>query len=93
LAEFMDPATALARTVRDDDVPVMLRYKALQALAHPPLDLLRELLVRTKHREKPVPKKLVALASLKYAEECQRRDVRLERRRRHGGSKGKALGI
>jgi hypothetical protein len=39
MAEFVDPATALARTVRDQDVPVMLRYKALQALAHPPLDL------------------------------------------------------
>ena len=80
--EFMLPETALTRTVADEDVPVMLRYKALQALPHPSLDLLRSLIVRKRSRKKPVPRKLVALASLRYAEECKRRDARLAMKKR-----------
>ena len=89
----MLPETALARTVRDEDVPVMLRFKALQAREHPSLDLLRGLLVRSHSRKNPVPKRLVALALIRYAQECKRRAARLAMKKQRVAPAGNALGV
>ena len=75
----MDPQTALARTVEDEKVPLMLRYRALQELEQPSLSLLRRLLVPSANR-KTIPAKLRALASLKYAAAIRAQNARRERR-------------
>lgn len=77
----MRPETALARTVEDEGLSVPLRYKALEQLEHPPMELLRRLLVRSKKRQTVPPNRLVALASLKYAVEIKRKNARREFKR------------
>ena len=88
---WMKPECALLRLVEDDAAPIMARVRALQQVDHPPLELLRRLLVETKTRTKPIPSKLKAVATLKYAQEMQLRKIR----RHHKDSKAppNALGI
>ena len=87
MAKFMSPETALARTVEDEKAPIMARYRALQQLAHPSLNMLRRLLVQHKegskasknaNRKKPVPPRILALAALRYAEEIKLQNFRRE---------------
>ena len=67
---FMKADSALLRVVIDDACPVMARVNALKQVQHPPLIVLRSLIVETETpRLKPVPVKLKTLAALKYAEE------------------------
>jgi histidine ammonia-lyase len=89
MAKFMSPETVLARTVEDEKAPIMARYRALQQLAHPSLDMLRRLLVQhndgskasqAAKRKKPVPARIRALASLKYAAEIKAQNFRREQR-------------
>ncbi len=82
----MKPETALARTVEDERLSALVRYKALEQLEHPPMELLRRLLVRSKKRKKPLPGRLVALASLKYAIAVRRKNARRELNRTHHGA-------
>jgi hypothetical protein len=91
MPKFMLPETALSRLVEDDSAPIGARVKALEQLKHPALCMLRRLLVSTSKRTKPVPSKLLAVATLKYAQEVQLRKIR-------GAMKGRkhetnALGI
>ncbi len=86
----MRPETALARTVDDETLSASVRCKALEKLEHPPLELLRRLLVRSKKR-KQQPSRLVALASLKYAIEIKRKNARRELKKTWHGHN--ALGI
>jgi hypothetical protein len=51
----MRPETALARTVEDGTLSAMVRCKALEKLEHPPLEVLRRLLVRSNKRKTPLP--------------------------------------
>lgn len=76
MAEFMAPETALSRLVEDDAAPIGARVRALRELQHPSLKMLRRLLVDTKKRERPVPAKVRALATLRYAEEMRLQNVR-----------------
>ena len=76
MPKFMQPETALARLV-EDNAPVRARVKALEQLTHPPLCLLRRLLVDTSKRTKPVPSKVMAVAALKYAHEIQLKKIRM----------------
>jgi hypothetical protein len=71
MPKFMLPETALCRVVEDPAAPIRARVQALQQLAHPPLCMLRRLLVDTSKRKKPVPSKLLAAAALKYAYEVR----------------------
>jgi hypothetical protein len=94
MSKFMNPDTALKRLVEDDAAPVGSRVRALRQLAHPPLCLLRRLLVDTAKRTKPVPSRLLAIAALKYAFEVEVR--KLKRKGGHKLGKGdepNALGI
>jgi hypothetical protein len=76
MAEFMAPETALSRLVEDDAAPIGARVRALHELRHPSLKMLRRLLVDTKKRKRPVPAKVRALATLRYAEEMRLQNVR-----------------
>jgi hypothetical protein len=91
----MSPKTALARLVEDDGAPVGSRVRALRQLEHPPLILLRRLLVDTAKRTIPVPSRLKAIATLKFATEVQlrkhRKAAKIEPRRKNNGAN--ALGI
>ncbi len=91
----MLPETALARLVEDADAPIMARCEALRQLAHPPLCLLRHLLVDTAKRSKPVPAKLKAIAALAYVRELQLRKIRPAKGARKAAQDGEpnALGI
>ena len=95
MPKFMSVSTALARLVEDDGAPVMSRCKALQQLAHPPLSLLRRLLVDTAKRTIPVPSRLRAIAALKFAHEVQFRKIKAAQggRRQKQESSTNALGI
>jgi hypothetical protein len=73
MPKFMSPETALRRLVEDTAAPVLARCEALRQLAHPPLCLLRRLLVDTSKRAEPVPARLRAIAALAYAREVQLR--------------------
>ena len=92
MSKFMKPETALARTVEDEKASTLARYKALEKLLHPPMELLRRLLVDSKKRNKPVPHRLRALASFKYAVEVQHKNARRERKRTRPIG-GNALGL
>ena len=80
---FMLPEEALARVVADDKAPIKSRVTALEMIEHPPLELLRMLLVRetpnrrkqdkTRPMRKSVPSKLQAVAAIKYAREMRLR--------------------
>jgi hypothetical protein len=76
MPKFMKVSTALARLVEDDAAPVGARVRALRQLDHPPLVLLRRLLVDTAKRAIPVPPRVKAVAALKYAHEVQLRKIR-----------------
>jgi hypothetical protein len=80
MAEFMAPETALSRLVEDDAAPLGARMRALRELPHPSLKMLRRLLVNSKKRKRPVPAKVRALATLRYAEEMRLQNVRREMR-------------
>jgi hypothetical protein len=88
MPKYMKPDTALARLVEDDGAPVGLRVRALRALNHPTLVLLRRLLVDTATRTVPVPSRLKAIAALKFASEVEFRKVRA----RKGGPDGRRNG-
>ena len=92
MPKFMKPETALARLAEDEDAPMGTRCKALRQLAHPPLSLLRRLLVDTSKRNKPVPAKLKAIAALAYVREIALRKNHPARRQRQE-SAANALGI
>jgi hypothetical protein len=81
MPKFMSVSTALARLVEDDNAPQMSRCKALRQLDHPPLALLRRLLVDTAKRAVPVPSRLKAVATLAYARELQLRKHRPRKRK------------
>ena len=59
--KFMQPETALARLAEDDQAPVMARVQALRQLVHPPLCLLRRLLVDSAKRTPQVLDRLAGL--------------------------------
>ena len=90
---WMEPRVALLRLVDDPKAPVMARVRALQAVEHPPLALLRRLLTKPRKlfREKPVPSKLIAVATFKYKQEVALRQIRKERKARP--ARPNALGI
>lgn len=88
----MNPNAALKRLVEDEDAPCGARVTALRQLAHPPLCLLRRLLVKTS-RTKPVPSRLVAVATLAYAREVQLRKIKAARPTVASNDHGNALGI
>ena len=96
VAKYMSIETALARLVEDDSAPVGARVRALRQLAHPELSMLRRLLVDTAKRIKPVPSRLLAVATLAYAREIQFRKGRKaanvgQRQKKDNGAN--ALGI
>jgi len=73
---WMKPESALLRVVEDDQAPIMARVKALKQVENPPRTLLRRLLLEPKTpRKKPIPSKLRAVAALKYAQLCQRKQM------------------
>jgi hypothetical protein len=88
----MTISTALQRLVEDDAAPVGARCRALRQLDHPPLVLLRRLLVDTDKRTRPVPSRLKAVATLAYAREVQLRKHRPRKRKSADGAIN-ALGI
>jgi hypothetical protein len=89
----MSPTAALKRVVEDEDAPCAARVLALKQIVHPPLCLLRRLLVKTSKRIKPVPSRLLAVAALKYAFEVQLRKTRPVRPRLAGNDQPNLLGI
>ncbi|MGD0181622.1 MAG: hypothetical protein ABSC15_17560 [Terriglobales bacterium] len=96
MPRFMQPRTALARLVEDEEAPVGARCRALRQLAHPPLLLLRRLLVDTAKRTKPVPARLRAIAALAFAHEVQLRKVKASfrgRKQKQDKTSSNALGI
>jgi hypothetical protein len=80
MPKFMKVSTALARLAEDDAAPVGARVRALRQLDHPPLALLRRLLVDTT-RTVPIPSRLKAVATLAYARELQLRKHRPRKRK------------
>lgn len=93
----MDPRIALLRLVEDEEAPIMPRVRALEKVPHPPLALLRRLLVEPETpRSKPVPSKLRAVATHVYWREMELRRIRKESAKKKqgaGGGSGNALGI
>jgi hypothetical protein len=74
---LMSPDCVLLRVVEDEAVPAMHRVKALELVKHPPLRLLRRLLVEPRiPRKKPVPPRLRAVAALAYAREMALKKIR-----------------
>jgi hypothetical protein len=71
MAELMSADYVLRAVVDDEAAPTKMRCDALRQLEHPPLLLLRRLLVETAKRTKPVPSRLRALAALAYAREVK----------------------
>lgn len=76
MPKFMLATTALARLVEDEEAPIGARCDALRQLDHPPLTLLRRLLVDTTARAMPVPVRLKSMAALKYARELALRNLK-----------------
>jgi len=91
MPKFMKPETALCRVIEDETAPIRARVKALEQLAHPPLCLLRRLLVDSSKRTKPVPSKVRAVAALKYAQEVAFRKIRAAKKA--NAQESNALGI
>ena len=81
MAWLMTPETVLERVVADEKAPVRDRVEALRLLEHPPLKMLRRLIVQPvpslqcspRPPQKPVPPKLRSLAAIKYARETRYR--------------------
>jgi hypothetical protein len=94
MSKFGSPVTFLKRLVEDDSAPCAARVLALKQIDHPPLCLLRRLLVKTA-RTKPVPSRLLALAALKYAREVAFRKLRPVKKTAQADNRpgGNALGI
>lgn len=91
---WMSKHTALSRLVEDDSAPIMARVRALRQIDHPELAMLRRLLVQSKTpRKKPVPGKLAALATLKYAREIELKRIRKLQKPHSSKSNANALGI
>jgi hypothetical protein len=76
MPKFMSAETALQRLVEDEKAPVSARCEALRQLAHPPLCLLRRLLVDSDKRLTPVPSRLKSIAALAYARELALRKLK-----------------
>jgi hypothetical protein len=77
MSKWMSPETALSRVIENADAPVMARVNALRQLPHPSLNMLQRLIAQTAERKaNPIPAKLAALATLKYAEEIRARKAR-----------------
>lgn len=91
---WMRPEVALLRVVEDENAGLMSRVRALEAVAHPPLAVLRRLLVESKTpRRKPVPSKLKSVAAMKYMQEQRLRAERRAMRTKSKQLSGNALGI
>jgi hypothetical protein len=67
--------------------------QALQEIAHPPLVMLRRLIVDTAKRVTPVPASLKALASIRYAREVAFRQIKIGQAKTQAQENGNALGI
>lgn len=95
MSKFMSPRSALARLVEDEEAPVNLRAQALEQLVHPPLCLLRRLIVDTSKRTTPVPAKLRAVATIRYAHEVAFRKIKAAKVRTQDNNQpgSNALGI
>jgi len=95
MPKFMSVSCALRRLVEDANAPVGARVRALRQLAHPPLVLLRRLLVDTDKRTIKVPSRLLAVATLKYAAEVEFRKIKKSKSggRRQRQESANALGI
>jgi hypothetical protein len=90
---WMKPEAALLRLAEDNDAPVGSRVRALKLVLHPPLSLLRRLLVEPKTpREKEIPSRLRAAATLIYAKEMALRRIRKQHKKEQGAETN-ALGI
>lgn len=98
MPKFMSADTALKRLVEDTQAPVLARCDALRQLAHPPLCMLRRLLAIPRSltelakRKKPIPPRLRAIATLKYAQELQFRKLKGGQRKKQDVPSN-ALGI
>lgn len=68
MAKF-EPLAALKKLAENDEAPTMARVSALKQIPHPPLALLRRLLVRPV----PVAPRLYAIAALAFAREMKLR--------------------
>ena len=91
MAKFMSAATALARLAEDDAAPPHARCDALRQLSHPPLALLRRLLVDSDKRTTPIPSRLKSIAALAYAKELAVR--KLKPRKHNKPVEANGLGI
>jgi hypothetical protein len=90
MPKFMLATTALARLVENENASPNARCEALRQLEHPPLVLLRRLLVDSDKRVTPVPIRLKSLATLKYAREL---GVRKLKPRKKPAVEANSLGI
>jgi hypothetical protein len=89
----MSPRSALIRVVEDEEAPTGLRVRALQEIAHPPLVMLRRLIVDTSTRTTPVPARLRAYATIRYAHEVAFRKLKPKRVKPSANQPTNALGI
>jgi hypothetical protein len=69
MSKFMSVAAELKRLVEDENAPCAARVLALKQIEHPPLCLLRRLLVKNIHANKTGA---LALAGCSNAEVCTR---------------------
>jgi hypothetical protein len=91
---FITAERALWRLIENEDAGIMQRVRALQQAKRPPLILLRRLIVDSKTpRTKPVPAKLKALATLRYAQEFELRRLRRLKKVQQNKPSDNALGI
>lgn len=94
MSMWMRPESALLRVVEDENAGVMARVRALEAVEHPPLILLRKLLWQPKvPRKKPIPSKLAAVAAFKYKQEFELRRIRRAQRSKAKQTSDNPLGI
>jgi hypothetical protein len=88
MPKYMLASTALARLVENENASPNARCDALRQLDHPPLALLRRLLVESDKRFTPVPVRLKSLATLKYARELGLRKLKPKRKAVESNSLG-----
>jgi hypothetical protein len=67
MTKFLNPVAALKRVLEDPEAPTMARVEALRQIPHPPLLLLRRILVGSATGK--VPSRLYAAAALAYSKE------------------------
>jgi hypothetical protein len=78
MAKFMTPRMARVQIIADENAPVRLRIQALKEVHNPPIAMLRRLVAVTAARKlKPVPSRLRALALMRYAQEVERRKIKV----------------